>query len=181
LKPKKKWRRVMIIYKNGFFEPEALGKTDVVKTLDTSKTVAYGKWDCRFMELAKTVSAWSKDPKHKVGAVITDSAHIVQSLGYNGPPKGTDDNNMQGDRKKHRTLHAEMNAVLNTGQNLYRSTIYVYPYFPCAQCAAILIQKGVKRVVFCEGHSLSFWAESQTEAAELFAEAGIVTSAYTLE
>jgi len=45
------------------------------------------KWDIRFLDLAKLVSTWSKDPSTKIGAVITDRDNKIVSLGYNGFPK----------------------------------------------------------------------------------------------
>ena len=48
-------------------------------------------WDTRFIDLAKLVSTWSKDPSTKVGAVITDDNNRVISLGYNGFPKNIQD------------------------------------------------------------------------------------------
>ena len=50
------------------------------------------KWDKRFLELAKLVGSWSKDPSTKVGAVIVDCNNRIISVGYNGFPKGVKDN-----------------------------------------------------------------------------------------
>jgi dCMP deaminase len=44
------------------------------------------KWIVRFLDLARTVSQWSKDPSTKVGAVIADNQQRVVSLGFNGFP-----------------------------------------------------------------------------------------------
>src|ERR1051326_2813900 len=49
------------------------------------------KWDRRFLELAKHVSSWSKDPSTKVGAVIVDANRRVVATGYNGFPRGVED------------------------------------------------------------------------------------------
>jgi dCMP deaminase len=49
------------------------------------------KWDKRFMELAKQVSTWSKDKSTGVGAVIVNDKKKVLSLGFNGFPRGVDD------------------------------------------------------------------------------------------
>ena len=49
------------------------------------------KWDLRFIELAKLVSTWSKDPSTQTGAVIVDPNRRVVSVGYNGFPIGVDD------------------------------------------------------------------------------------------
>jgi dCMP deaminase len=49
------------------------------------------KWDIRFIELAKHVSTWSKDPSTKVGAIIATEDRRVLSMGYNGFPRGCPD------------------------------------------------------------------------------------------
>ena len=49
-------------------------------------------WDKYFMLMAQTVALKSKDPSTRVGAVIADSDHRIVSVGFNGPPRGTDDN-----------------------------------------------------------------------------------------
>ena len=132
------------------------------------------KWEERFMSLAAFVATWSKDPDHQVGAVITTKDNRVLSLGYNGPPRGTNDSELTNSAKVFRTLHAELNAILNARHDLEGSTIYVYPFNPCAQCAAAIIQKGITKVV-CRENSrmLTTWESSQNEAASMFEEAGV--------
>ena len=49
-------------------------------------------WDIKFIQLAKDIAEWSKDTNRKNGAVIVDSENAVVSVGYNGFPKGCDDN-----------------------------------------------------------------------------------------
>jgi dCMP deaminase len=56
------------------------------------------KWDKNFLQLAKTVSTFSKDPSTKVGAVIVDDDNRVISIGYNGFPKGIKDDNRLDNR-----------------------------------------------------------------------------------
>ena len=73
-------------------------------------------WDQRFLDLAEHIAQWSKDPRTKVGAVIVDEKKRVVSVGYNGFPRGVDDN---PDRYEDRTAkllfvaHAERNALDN--------------------------------------------------------------------
>jgi dCMP deaminase len=107
------------------------------------------KWDRRFLDLAKCISSWSKDPSTQVGAVITNGIKIV-SLGYNGLPKGIPDlpeilNNRQ--IKYQFIIHAEMNAVLTAHTNLEGCTIYTHPFLPCTRCGSTLAQAGITRVV----------------------------------
>jgi dCMP deaminase len=72
------------------------------------------KWDKNFLELAKTVSTFSKDPSTQVGAVIVDDDKRVISIGYNGFPKGVRDDHRLDNRelKYEMIVHAEANALL---------------------------------------------------------------------
>jgi len=107
------------------------------------------KWDNRRLELAQFVSEWSKDPKAKVGAVVTDTLGRVIALGYNGFAVGIEDNEdrLNGDDKLKMILHAEENAVLIAGERARGGTIYVFGKPTCAKCAAVIIQAGIKRAV----------------------------------
>ena len=50
-----------------------------------------GKWDLRFIDLAKHISKWSKDPSTKVGCIIVGEDREIRSTGFNGFPRGIDD------------------------------------------------------------------------------------------
>ena len=132
-----------------------------------SKHQCPSKWDLRFLELAKLVATWSKDEKHKVGAVLVNIHNHVIGLGYNGTPRGIE----EALPDKSNVIHAELNAVLNSTMSLDGATIYVHPFMPCAHCTALLINRGIKRVV-CNTTELSLkW---QPEAAlNMFAQAGV--------
>ena len=84
------------------------------------------KWNMRFLEMAKMVGSWSKDPSTKVGAVIVDDNRRVVSLGYNGFPKGVADNNRLEDRneKYKMIVHAERNALLFANVSVKDATIF---------------------------------------------------------
>jgi dCMP deaminase len=131
-------------------------------------------WDSRFLELARLVSTWSKDPSTQVGAVITHGKFVV-SLGFNGHPKGVNDtaNRLENREVKYRTIiHAEMNAILTAKRDLEGCTIYVWPFMPCSQCGAAIVQAGIKRVVAPRAEN-DRWAESFRFTSEIFAEAGV--------
>jgi len=128
--------------------------------------------------LAQHVATRSRDPSVKVGAVILRPDHTVAACGYNGFPRGTnDDAEIYRDkpRKRLRTVHAEINAILTAREPLHGYTLYVTPLRPCSQCAAAIIQSGITAVVSrtAQGPVSATWAQSFDEAAELFAEAGI--------
>ena len=143
------------------------------------KAVASSKWDDRFMDLARMVGSWSRDPSTTVGTVIAGPDKIVLAVGYNGFPRGCDDDPAiyQDRPRKHlRTTHSEANAVAassRSGVSLKGATAYVTAPC-CAQCAALLIQAGVMAVVVPDGVTLrSEWAESAAEAQAMFAEARV--------
>ena len=69
----------------------ALNQTDF-KTKQLSCLTPVQKWDMRFLQLAKLVASWSKDPSTKCGAVIVEpDTHKVYGLGYNGFPSAMPD------------------------------------------------------------------------------------------
>ena len=109
------------------------------------------KWDLRFLDMAKMVASWSKDPSTKVGAAIVDPLRRVVSVGYNGLPHGMhDDSTILENRplKYACTIHAEENALLFANGSLSGCTLYVYPVPPCGPCAAKIRQSGVTRIVY---------------------------------
>ncbi|MCR4562225.1 MAG: dCMP deaminase family protein [Bacilli bacterium] len=117
----------------------------------------YLKWDEYFMGMAKLSSLRSKDPSTQVGSCIVDTEHKVVSIGYNGMPRGVDDEKVpwghgEGLLSKYLYVcHAEFNAILNTrdGSRLNGCTLYV-TLFPCNECAKAIVQVGIKEVVYME-------------------------------
>jgi len=113
------------------------------------------KWDYRFLELAKHVASWSKDPSTKVGAVIVNpTTKQVVGMGFNGFARGVEDTEERlNDRSKklELTVHAEVNAVLNATTSVRGCVIYVYPTIMipacCARCAGVIVQSGIKAVL----------------------------------
>jgi len=118
-----------------------------------------------FMSMAELVSQRSTCVRRKVGAVVVKDKHIL-STGYNGSPKGTKHCEELGcirDQMKipsgtrHelcRGVHAEQNAVAQAayfGVSVKDATIYTTT-FPCSMCAKILINSGIKEVVYNTGY-----------------------------
>src|ERR1700722_2700699 len=90
------------------------------------------KWDIRFLELAKHISNWSKDPSTKVGAVLVNDLKQVVGMGYNGFARGvqdTDERLNDRETKYKLVVHAEVNAIIQAGHAARNSTLYVYPSF----------------------------------------------------
>ncbi len=115
----------------------------------------YLSWDEYFMGIAELSAMRSKDPSTQVGACIVDSEKKVVSIGYNGMPRGVDDERIpwghgEGLESKYLYVcHAELNAILNArgGSNLKGCTIYV-TLFPCNECAKAIIQTGISELVY---------------------------------
>lgn len=133
------------------------------------------KWDLRFIDLAYHVASWSKDVSTRVGSCIVDGKNRVVSLGFNGPPRGIeDDPTISREAKLRRTIHAERNAILFAQRDLAGCTIYV-THHPCAPCAAEIAQAGIKRVV-CNAPDPAFavrWADDIAEAQLILSHAGV--------
>ena len=133
------------------------------------------KWDLRFVELARHISFWSKDPSTQVGAVIVDRRNRVISMGYNGFPRGIKDTPERlNDRevKYSMVVHGEINALLFATQPLEGTTLFLWPFLSCSKCTAIIINAGIKRVVA----PLSFnprWEKSIELSQALYHEAGV--------
>ena len=132
-------------------------------------------WDERFLQLAQHIAQWSKDPSTKVGAVIVRPNRTIASVGYNGFPRGVNDDERLNDRpyKYAMTVHAEANAILSANERLDGCTLYVTPLSPCSSCASILIQSGIKRVVAYMPYQPEHWADSFAIARTMLDEAGV--------
>lgn len=141
------------------------------------------KWDLRFLEMAKLVATWSKDPSTGIGAVITNDKNRIISLGFNGYPRGIKDEGMENrEEKLAKVLHAEVNAVLFSNRDLTGHTIYIYPLLPCSQCMSIIIQSGITRIVILQSDQqkeiVKRWKESTDISLNMAKEAGIPIAYY---
>ena len=138
------------------------------------------KWDQRFIELAKHIANWSKDPSTKVGCVVVGEDREIRSTGFNGFPRGiSDDIERLEDRAQKYPLicHAEENAIMHAariGVSLKGSTAYV-TWPPCSRCARSLIQAGVKEVVYSlEEEIPERWIEDFNISTNMLSEAGVL-------
>lgn len=132
-------------------------------------------WDKWLIGLAEYISTASKDPSTKVGAVIVDSDRRVVSVGYNGLPRGVEDSEERLNNReiKYRMiLHAERNALLFSQRSLVGCIMYVYPMMPCASCASMIIQSGIKKVV-APYNDNPRWVDDFELSKQLFKEAGV--------
>lgn len=136
------------------------------------------KWDIRFLELAKLVASWSKDPSTQTGAVIVRPDKTVASLGYNGFARGClDTKELYENRevKYSRIIHCEMNAIISANESLKGYTLYTTPFLTCDRCAVHVIQAGIKRVVapVCPPHLLERWEPTFVKSRAFYKEAKI--------
>ncbi len=116
----------------------------------------YIQWDTYFMGVAVLSAMRSKDPATQVGACIVNQKKRIVGIGYNGFPIGLDDDvypwGKDGDflnTKYPYVVHAEPNAILNSTVSLDGATLYV-TLFPCHECAKLIIQSGIKEIVYVE-------------------------------
>ena len=140
------------------------------------------KWDKRFMELTEHISGWSsciRGNRH-VGAVIVRDKRII-ATGYNGAPQGITSCADKGECIRNKmgiksgtmqeicyAVHAEQNAIIQAaklGVSVQGATLYC-THQPCTICAKMIINAGIKRVVFKYGYPDEF-------SLELFKEAGV--------
>jgi dCMP deaminase len=141
-------------------------------------------WDKKFMGLAEHFSTWSKDQSRKVGAVIVGPSHEVLPTGYNGFPRGLNDNlQSRHDRpaKYLYTEHAERNAIYNCARNgvsTHGCSMYVN-WAPCADCARAIIQSGIMEVISPEPDwNHPRWGENFRVAREMLHECGVRARSY---
>lgn len=145
------------------------------------------KWDKRFMELTETVAGWSscyQENRH-VGAIIVKDKHVL-TTGYNGAPAGIASCVERGEclRRKQNipsgtmqeicyAVHAEQNAIVQAarlGVEVNGATLYC-THQPCVICAKIIINAGIKRVVYKHGYPDEF-------SLALFAAANVVVEKF---
>jgi len=143
-------------------------------------------WDRRFLEQAKSVADWSKDPSTKCGSVIVRPNRTVAAMGFNGFPRGMrDDDELYADRtvKYTRVIHCEMNAILTAREPLNGYTLYVYPFLTCDRCAVHVIQAGIKRVVAPLGLDAdrdARWHEEHERARGFYREVNVICDEFQL-
>jgi dCMP deaminase len=145
-------------------------------------------WDEYFMQIAGVVATRATCPRRSVGAVIVKDRRILTS-GYNGapaglqhcPPGGPDhdwpDGCMRGGHCI-RTVHAEQNAIVQAalnGVSTRDATLYVTCQ-PCSNCAKMVINAGIVKVVFDGDYpdefAMEMFREAQIEVLRLRPDAG---------
>jgi dCMP deaminase len=140
-----------------------------MKPLKTSRNpgtkVLRPTWDRYFVEIAALVASRSTCLRRQVGAVIVKDKRIL-STGYNGAPVGLKhcaeigclrDKLKVASGERHelcRAIHAEQNAIIQAatfGVTLLGASIYT-THFPCVLCSKMIINSGIKRIVYSQGY-----------------------------
>lgn len=146
------------------------------------------KWDKRFMDMAHHVADWSscyQENRH-VGAVIVKDKRIL-TTGYNGAGSGITSCKDRGECMRRKldipsgtrqeicyAVHAEQNAIIQaakTGISVDGATLYC-THQPCVICAKMIINSGIKKVIFDDGYPDGF-------SIQMFEEAGVKIVKYS--
>ena len=125
------------------------------------------KFDRRYLEMAEIWAKNSYCKRRQVGALLVKDNMII-SDGYNGTPSGFENVCEENGVTKPYVLHAEANAiskVAKSGNSSEGATLYVTAS-PCIECAKLIIQCGIKRVVYRDEYRL-------TDGIDLLARAGV--------
>ena len=134
--------------------------------------------DIRFLNLAKEISTWSKDPSTKVGAVVVGDKDQIVSQGYNGFPRGFNDSDeiyKNRPLKYKYIIHAEANAIYNAlfnGSFVEGATIYVHGLPVCGECAKAIVQSGIAKV-FIDTEISGKWMDAWQISKTMFKESGV--------
>jgi len=111
------------------------------------------KFDKVFIDITKCISSLSYCNRRKVGALLVKDGNII-SFGYNGTPSGMDNCCEEDNVTVSHVIHAEINAIVKAAKSGYSvdgSTLYL-TLSPCIDCAKLILQSGVKRLVYIEDY-----------------------------
>lgn len=146
------------------------------------------KWDERFMQMANVIAGWASCYKanRKIGCVIVKNKRIM-TTGYNGAPAGVRTCVERGECLREKlgipsgtqheicyATHAEQNAIIQAaklGVSIDGATLYC-THQPCTICTKMIVNAGIRRVVYQQGYPDPF-------ALEIMKEAGIEPEKYS--
>ena len=140
-------------------------------------------WHKEWIKEAERVATMSKDRSTKVGAVIVSKDQNIITIGYNGFPRGVDDERSEWHERPTKysvVVHAELNAIINAarkGDPTKGATLYFnYQPIPCSGCTGAIIQAGIDTIV---GPDIPFpgkgeqWKNDLQIAQEMINQVGI--------
>jgi dCMP deaminase len=174
---------LLLYYNNTTPNPQKGGAT-------LENTVHFDKWDKRFMQMAWVISSWAScyQQDRKIGAVIVKNKRIV-TTGYNGAPAGIKTCVERGECLRQKlgiasgtraelcyAVHAEQNAIIQAarlGSSIDGATLYC-THQPCVLCAKMIVNAGIRRVVYREGYPDDF-------ARQMLSEGGVALERFNPE
>lgn len=133
----------------------------------------------KFFPVALALAALSKDRSTKVGALALGPDHEILSTGFNGFPRGVNDDVEERHARPMKYMyaaHAEENMVAQAARNgvsLKGATVLVTSLFPCTTCSRLMIQAGVKRIIAAHPSVDPRWEEQAFHALVMLGEAGV--------
>ena len=138
----------------------------------------------RFLPDAVAAMGRSKARSTKVDAVAIHDNDCLKGSGYNGFPRGVDDDNEERHKRPLKyswTVHAEMNVIAQAARPVLEgSTLLLTSLHPCATCAGLIIQSGIKRVITRKTEEVKRIEEGRADwdgqaaiALLMFEEAGV--------
>jgi dCMP deaminase len=154
-------------------------------------SAARPSFDAYLLDLAKASAARATCAKRSVGAVVADRRRVVVATGYNGTPRGLAHCSAEAPCDPRAAVckapltyavclavHAEANALLAAGPAAADGTLAV-TVSPCRDCAKLIVNAGIRRVIFSEVHRL-FADATGTDwpASRILAQAGVVAVGY---
>lgn len=145
------------------------------------------------MDMATLVASKSKDQSMQCGTVIIGEGNTILTTGYNGFPRGVDDNNEEYHKRPQKydwTEHGERNAIYNAARNgvkLLGSRAYITG-FPCVECARALVQAGIEEIIVPTKETDPFfkmgrwndWEESFDKAKKILKAGRVVVTRYAV-
>lgn len=131
------------------------------------------RYDMAYLRMAKTWAELSHCDRKQVGAIIVKDGMII-SDGFNGTPSGFDNCCESENGETHwYVLHAEANAILKVAKsthNCQEATLYL-TLSPCKECSKLVVQSGIKRVVYADAYKdisgLNFLKEAGVETEQI--------------
>lgn len=127
-------------------------------------------WDEYYMKMVRNVSLRATCPRKSVGAIIVNRKNEIVGSGYNGSPRGVEHCSDVGclikeiNGKDHciRTVHAEVNALLQAGKESDGATLYCTT-LPCPNCFKLIVQAGIRKIIYDEDYNiedLKYWFDN---------------------
>lgn len=150
-------------------------------------------WDNYFMSMAYLVAMKSKDKSSHIGAIIVGPENEIISTGYNGLPRGVNDDMEERDLRPAKYAwyeHAERNSIFNAARNGVhtKGTCMYTQGTPCVDCARAIIQAGITDVIVdyrwdeqprATTENRAAWKEHAILSRQMFQEAGVNIRTYS--